>query len=455
MGQIAENQVSVIHKSLDLIKTGPEILIASQSRRDKAVSVGSNILSSIQEKGMNSETDERAKNYLINIATAAKEIKDGRVGITQIMDQLKTMYTEVENSLDVKKQSTIPWQIQEHRNKYAAQVAAENERKRKEIERAASKSKEAVEIKYGIEKKYKDAVGTYLLNRKQSLQKAFNEITLDVYEQKAISLRGMVIKCEIPTINLTYPAIYHTNDEVDVMANTVVAENEHQLKSDLFSQLGLLKQDLIDKLPSKLKELQEEKRLADEAEAEKERSRVAEEKRQAEIKKTKDAEAKLKLEQEATKQREAEQERQKKIKEQQEQQESEKKKREQEDEIALKKKAEEDSVKQNQDQEVRRQGDHTMVMFETEAAIAENKPAPETREGYEIKILHPVGYTQIFALWFEQEGKNLPVDKIGNTKLDQMKAWAEKKAQKEGTKIESKFLSYEPTYRAINRSAKK
>jgi hypothetical protein len=105
------------------------------------------------------------------------------------------------------------------------------------------------------------------------------------------------------------------------------------------------------------------------------------------------------------------------------------------------------------DADVKKQGEQTMVMFEKEAAVAETADAPETKVGYEITVLHPVGFTQIFAIWFEKVGKDLPVDKIGNTKLDQMKAWAEKEALK-GTKIDSKFIQYNDTFKAVNRKAK-
>ena len=91
-------------------------------------------------------------------------------------------------------------------------------------------------------------------------------------------------------------------------------------------------------------------------------------------------------------------------------------------------------------------------MFETEAATADIQVA-EARQGYDIIVVHQAGWVQIFQLWFEQEGKNLPIDKIGNTKLDQMKSWAEKQAHKTGTKIESKFLKYEETFKAVNRKS--
>src|SRR5690606_13077322 len=53
----------------------------------------------------------------------------------------------------------------------------------------------------------------------------------------------------------------------------------------------------------------------------------------------------------------------------------------------------------------------TMALFSQEAAIAEAAvEKPETRQGYEIEVSHQAGYVQIFQLWYEQEGKGLPMD---------------------------------------------
>ena len=110
-------------------------------------------------------------------------------------------------------------------------------------------------------------------------------------------------------------------------------------------------------------------------------------------------------------------------------------------------------AKADQEAELKKQGDHTMAMFDKEAAIAENIQAPEARQGFEIEILHPAAWVQIFQLWFENQGKNMAIDKIGTTKMDQMKSWAEKHAHKEEVMIESKFLKYVPSFKAVNRKA--
>ena len=100
---------------------------------------------------------------------------------------------------------------------------------------------------------------------------------------------------------------------------------------------------------------------------------------------------------------------------------------------------------------MKKQGDQTMAMFEKEATLAETVPQIESKVSLEIEILHPAAYVQVFQLWFENEGKNLPIDKIGNTKISQMVAWAEKFATKGGDKIVSKFLNYKDSFKAVNR----
>lgn len=429
------NQVAVIANSVEILKTGGDILIANQNRKDKALEVGRNILSVIQEKGMDTSTDERCNNYLANVTKATKEMKDSRASVTQIMDQLKKMYTEVENELDVKKDGTIPAQIQVHRNQYAKQLAEEAEQRRLEAERKAAKDKEAIDLKYQIESQLSNYFNDFMLEKKQRLQNGFNSLSLEIFKEKSEALRGydpMYSKQHFDSFVPHCMPTYHTDNELFEISYAVKEGKYETFSANYKAELSLLKNELIDKLSSKLAELQEQKRLAEEA--------VAAEKKLAEAKSKAEkerAQAAATAAAEAAEKAAAEQ-----------------RKREEEEADRLKKEAEDAKAKAEQDAAISKQGEETMVLFEKEAAIANAEPAPEARQGYEIIVQHPVGYTQIFALWFEKIGKDMPVDKIGGTKLEQMKAWAEKEAHKTGTKIESKFLKYEETFKAVNRKAK-
>jgi hypothetical protein len=244
----------------------------------------------------------------------------------------------------------------------------------------------------------------------------------------------------------------HSKEEAAQIADEAAMELNIEFSSNYLAEMNLLKEELIDKLSSKKSELVEQKRLADEAAAEAERFRIAEQKRQEEISKANKAERE-RLEKEAAIEQKKEADRQAELKRQQDEIEAERTRREKEESIKLEQEAQNSQNLAEQKIDIKKQGEQTMVMFEQEATLAETN-TPESRQGYEITVLHPVGYTQIFAAWFEKEGKSLPVDKIGNTKLDQMKAFCEKAAQKDGFFIESKFLKYEQSFKAVNKKTK-
>lgn len=448
------NQVAVIKNSIELLQTAPQILSANQTRKENAITVGKSILSVIEANGMDSATDARAEKYLANVTKAVSEMKDQRAGVTQIMDQLKKMYTEVENDLDTKKATTIPGQIQEHRNAYARQVAEEKERLRREAELKAQKAQDAVQIRTDAEIDTAAAFGDWLLQLKNKLVHAFNSITLDDFNERSEKLKSYT-----PAFGFRYfphPGAgtkYHTREDIIAFYEAEYLDKQNDFRNTATAELTLLRDDLIEKLPSKKAELLEQKRLADEAEATRLKAAQEEAKRLAAIAKANAAE-KERLEAEAAKAREEEAKRQAELKAEQDRLAAEQKIREEVEAARLVAEAEEAKRKAEQDAEIKRQGEQTMVMFEKEAAVADTEPAPEARQGYEIEVLHPVGYTQIFALWFENAGKDLPINKIGNTKLDQMKAWAEKEAQRKGTVIDSKFLKYNLIFKAVNRKSK-
>jgi len=451
------NQVAIILNSIEVLKTGPQILQSNQIRKDKAIAYGEKLLVEIDAEGMTTERDETAMKYLVKVNTANKEMKEQRAGVTQIMDQLKKMYTEVEAELDITKPNSVPAKVQAHRNTFAKQQAAEKEQKRLEAQRIADRAKEAIEIKAGFEQRFTNHYHNYLASRKQATLNSFNAITYADFGERAAKLKTIAPSLDVVKLIEGLPvktsAVFHTTIELKALENEVYELKIVDFVNNYAAEMRLLFDDLIEKLPSKLRELTEQKRLADEAAAEQERQRLETEKRNNEIAAA-NAERRLQLEKEAEEARQEDARRNAELQKQQEEALAQQKAREAAE--AEKIEAETAEAKRQSDLqvEVKKQGEQTMVMFENEAAVAEIGTQAQVNKGYEITVLHPVGYTQIFSLWFDQEGKNLPIDKLGNMKLDQMKAWCEKKALKDGTKIESKFLQYEESFKAVNKKAK-
>lgn len=459
---VYDQQEQIIHNSIELFRSAPEILRKNQARSSKALQVGDDIISQwtsawkIEDHDARmaalAEADERSNNYLVNCRNANKEEKEMRAAITQMMDAFRSMFTEAENQIDVTKKGSIPFSIQENRNKFATEVARIQEEKRRQAEIKAAKEMEAANIRAEMEIKYGNLYIDILARKKSGMMTYFNEMTLENFAEREENLKTIEFKLSLVRSGFPSRLTYHTDTELTAILDEIWNQRIGEFTANFNAEMSLLRDDLVTKLASKKNELVEAKRLVDEAEAARIAADKAEAERQAAIAKA-NAEEKAKLEAEAARAREEEQKRQADIAKQQEQQAAEQRRREEEEQARLAAEAEDQRKQREQDAELRRQGEATMAMFEKETAVAE-VAGPDARQGFEIEVLHPVGYTQIFQLFFQEEGAKMPVDKLGNTKLDQMKAWCEKHAHKTGTKIESKFLKYNETFKAVNKKVK-
>ena len=74
--------------------------------------------------------------------------------------------------------------------------------------------------------------------------------------------------------------------------------------------------------------------------------------------------------------------------------------------------------------------------------------APKTKDSYQIEVLNRAGYGLIFQFWFEKEGRGLPAEKIEKKTIGQMKSFCESCAMKNDEKIVSPLLKYVEVYKA-------
>ncbi|MDR0793976.1 MAG: hypothetical protein LBE82_11760 [Chitinophagaceae bacterium] len=462
----ADNQVAIINNSIELFRSAPEILKQNLERTAKAVAVGEDILRvwndvwAIEDEDKKlkalSEIDTRSNNFLANASTALKEEKELRAAITQMMDAFKKMFTETENELDKTKAGTITQRVQANRDNCAAEMNKINERKRQEAERKAQKEKETIEIKKAVEVRLSNYFNDYILSQKQKLQNGFNGLKLDDFADVAAGIRLYKPEYRRNHFDAFNASIYsdlNAKDELQLIVDEVKMGKYEAFSETYIAAMTELRNEIVDKLPSKFEELQEQKRLADEAAAAAAAAKKAEAERMVAIAKA-NAEEKARLEAEAVKAREEEAKRQAELKRKQDEAEAERKRREAEEAEKIAREAAEAKAKAEQEAELKKQGEQTMIMFNKEAELSEAISEPEARAGYEITIKHPAGYVQIFQYWFENEGKKLPVEKFGKIDFDKMRSFCEKRAHKTGEKIDSQFLLYTESFKAVNRKAK-
>lgn len=396
--------IALMENSLETFRGAKEILIANQQRVTKAENFGNDLIALINSGGgMTAEFDVQCNNFLVKVKKTYDLTNDSRKPITQILDEIKKVFTALETKIDPKGKDNVYTKVVTLRNAFAKLVAEEQRKKEEAAQIQLKKDQERITLISEVEKKLADYFNDYLFQFKLKVTNAFEEITLENFTAKSDGLSKL--KCSYAyehfiAFKPTVTAIYNSDKEIGNIITNAVTGKFNGFASQYEKEITQLKSSLIARLPSKKTELDE---LA----------KAGEKKR-------------LELEEQQ-------------------------KERQKQDQLRLAKEAEESKTKANQAIDTNKVTQETQALFNKEAAVVVDTPAPETRQGYEMTVTHQMGYMEIFAFWFEREGKNLPIDKLGKTSLDQMKSFCEKHAHKTNEKIESKFLKYEQTYKTVAR----
>lgn len=394
------------NRSIATFQNGSQILKENEIKVGQIQSAGQNIINQIQANGgqLSPELDKLCNDFIAKANQRLKEMNERRAPVTQMLTAVQKLFTSLEAKLDIKKPDTEMAIIQSFRNDYARQVAEEKKRREEEAARIARKQQDEIKLIANAEVAITNTFTQYLTNQKSALQARFNALTLDTIDEASKSLQEYNPELDLNKVfaNLksTLVSYSHNPEEisaiVDSLLETKTVDMPEKFKSDMLD----LKAELIAKLPSKKAELEA---IAQASEEEKKRL-------EDERKKREEAEAERLRQEAAEAQRQAE----------------------------LKAQADAAAAE-------------TMVLFEKEAALTMESEEPETRQGYEIVVSSKAAYVQIFQLWWEHEGRNLDSAKIEKKSMAQMKKFCETLAHKQNIKIESQFITYEPTYKAVNR----
>lgn len=405
----ATQELTIIENALPTIQGGTQALSANKTSLLNANNAVNALIAKIKANGgkLNPELDKECMELLVKVNKTVKAMYDRRSATTQLLTLIATEFTTLENQVDPKKPNTPASILQQFRNTYAQELAAEEKRQREEAQRRAEKNQEQINLKAEAENRLNKYFFNYLAITKAKLNEEFNATTLETYEGSKASMMGMQVTYPYTHFQQFKHGMYatrlHTIDEVNSLVHMHIEGLFAGLAEIYKRDMSELQHILIDKFPSKKVELQE---IA--AAGEKERIRLQEEarKREEEEKKRLQEESVLKL----------------------------------------------DAV--NQQVETNKITDTTMNLFQQETEMQVKQVAPEARTGYEITVTNTAGWMLIFQFWFTNEGKNLDVEEAGKKSLNQMKAFCEKYSHKHSTRIESPFITYTETHKAVNRKEK-
>lgn len=383
----------------NIIQTTPAILQRNELSVSSCNKAGKALLDTIEgSQGIDSdELDTAVSDYISKVKVTVTNMNERRKPITQMLTAVSKMFTTMESQIDLKTVGSIPYKLQEARNKYAAKKLTEQKEREEKARRIQLAENEKASYRADVALLLDNAYSNYVEKHINTLNGMFSRITLVTYNDISRQLKeastAFVWTDFASNISDSIVTYYMDADTRKAIKNEVAAAKKKEFTERYTFELDDLKQSIIDRLPSRRKELEELEELSrtnSVAAAE------AEEKR-----KQQEAEEKAKQEQERKK-------------------------------WELKAKAKADADKATAE---------AQAAFDFSAASIPDTPA-NAKVTKKIKVTNPKGYMLLYQMWFTKEGANMTNDDLDKVHK-KMITFCEKMANKDGGEtIQSPFIQY-------------
>lgn len=374
-----------------IVRETPENYNKNQLSCGRCRMAGEKLLDEIKTKGMSDALDQTIAKYIEKTRRTVKEMNERRAPVTKLFDQVRKEFTALENDIDPTKAGTVPYQLQQYRNQYAAKKREQEEARRRAEE--AQRQAEAAKSKYRTDciEDYKAKFNELVNTRINELTELNSNVTLETMQAVYDTVYAFATElpadwCPLSSVRQPYTL---SPEESRQIRGEAMKSLLGQFSEQFRAEIGDYRQDILDKLPSKKVEL-ERAAKASAAEA----ARI-----KAELAQREAAEAARK--------------------------EAERKAREQEEA----KKAE--AIKANSE---------AVNLFNLAQA---STPAyqPKTKVTKKINVIGPSGYMQVLSMWWAKEGCNLSKEELDKI-FKKMITFCEKLANKEGEEIIDPGIEY-------------
>lgn len=397
------NEIAIIKReNVEMIvSSAPNAYNENQVSHQRCLDAGNQLLNTIHQQGMNDQLDQQAAQFIEKARKTVSKMNDKRAPVTKLFDEIRRQFTTMENEVDPSKKDSVPYQLQQLRNEFAAKKRAEEERRRRAAIIEQQKQASISKYRTDVEEDYRRVFNGILNNSLNSLTAINQKITLDNFDESEKQINAF--SSELPEANFSASrsmVLLPTNVPADELAkirqqviDKLLPKFREQYDSDIIDR----KLELATILPSKKQELERAAKASAE-EAERIKREMAE--REA-------AEA-------AAKERERQE-----------------------------REAKEAAAAQMQ------QKQNEMAALFDGASASVQTYQPKTSVKKKISILNPEGFLPVIMLWWQEEGCTLSVEELSKTFKKQL-TFCEKLANaKEGARfIEDESVCYEDEVKA-------
>lgn len=227
---------------------------------DRCLAFGKELLERVNKEGMSDSLDQEIASFIERAKKTLKKMNGKRSAVTQIFDTIRSAYTGLENEVDPAKKGTIPAQLQEVRNKYAAKKREEREaelrKRQQEQARQMAKNKYTTDVEEDYMRQY-NALVTDSINRLMELDKS---LTLDNYAIIADGVKNTSDTLPQKWFTALRPQVLLPSalspDEARAIAADVKQKMYQRITEQYTFEVSATRDDILDRLPSKRKELE-------------------------------------------------------------------------------------------------------------------------------------------------------------------------------------------------------
>ena len=393
------NQLVKVEEFNNIMRSAPAVLQRNQTSVSACNQAGQALLDTIEAAGgiNTDELDTAVAEYLARTKITVDNMNKRRKALTQLLSNVSKSFTTLEAAIDVKSSVTIPYRLQQARNKYAAKKLEEQRRREEEARRAQMVENEKAQYRSDISLLLERAYGDYVSRHISYLNGVMNRATLSTYDESVRLIKEASTDFSwsdfVKGVNDTFTTCHITAETRKSIKNEVASQKKVEFARRYAFEMDELRQSLIDRLPSLRKQLEEQEAL----------------------RRTNEAEAKR-----------MEEERQRKAREEA---------------------ARLEEARKRQEEEARAKAEADKAAAEVQAAFdfgAANAVSPATQKvkvKKKIKITNPQGFLQVYQMWFTREGINMSMEDLEKAHK-KMITFCEKIANKDGETIQSGFVKY-------------
>lgn len=273
-----KQQVAIIRQEniAAIVQAAPQSYLDNRQSNRRCLQACRELLDTIEAEGMTDRLDQQAAAYIEKARRTVKVMNERRSPVTKLFDQIRAEFTSLENAIDPSRSDTVPYRLQQLRNRYAA-------RKREEQE-AIRRAEEAKRLAEQARQTYRQALSEdFHVSFNRLVNKAINEltslrasVTLDTYQSVLDTVTGY--SADLPSEWKPEPSVANPSciapDESSAIRSEVFESLLPGFRERYKAEIADLRSDILDKLPSKRAELQRAE-AASAAEAERIKAEIA------------------------------------------------------------------------------------------------------------------------------------------------------------------------------------